>query len=311
MSEPPVIQQAREAAATAARPYGPSRAGQLNWVCGELASAIAHKDFPTDCRDSLTALLSERGTDAYLTLAARNEFRTHNMAPVRNPLWSDRVRRRCLVLIGTAAGVAVELPLHPPARPLHTPITLEQQRVLRDFVLHPPHHHRTITRWRWQRTAALIGCALDTGSPESTLLTLHATHADLEQKTLVLPDGAYRLSPETTQALSRWLTSRARLLDGAPRPTPALWVSLGASFRGKADALVLRPTGMPLTVKGSHLGYQDAVYHLNALHAGRPGWEPLPTRFEQLRRAVEAQPMTVAQTHEVTEVTAEATFFAS
>jgi hypothetical protein len=46
---------------------------------------------------------------------------------------------------------------------------------------------------------------------------------------------------------------------------------------------------MPLMPRGLARAYTRAVVELNVELAGEPGWEPLPTRLEQLRRGVGAE----------------------
>jgi hypothetical protein len=51
---------------------------------------------------------------------------------------------------------------------------------------------------------------------------------------------------------------------------------------------------MPLRPRGLQRAYTRAVVELNTELAGSPGWQPLPYRLEQLRRAVEIHPSNVA-----------------
>jgi hypothetical protein len=48
-----------------------------------------------------------------------------------------------------------------------------------------------------------------------------------------------------------------------------------------------------LLPEGLRRAYTKGVTALNLVMAGRYGWSPLPTRMEQLRRAVETEPVTV------------------
>jgi hypothetical protein len=50
-----------------------------------------------------------------------------------------------------------------------------------------------------------------------------------------------------------------------------------------------------LRPKGLQAAYTKGITALNFVMAGRYGWSPLPMRMEQLRRAVEAQPLPVEE----------------
>lgn len=46
-----------------------------------------------------------------------------------------------------------------------------------------------------------------------------------------------------------------------------------------------KPPGLPIHVNGLLTSWGRQMHRLNVRHAGEDGWEPLPTRFEQYRRA--------------------------
>ncbi|MFC7794554.1 hypothetical protein [Streptomyces cinereoruber] len=95
----------------------------------------------------------------------------------------------------------------------------------------------------------------------------------------------YPLREGTRVAVRQWLEARERVVNALPLEggRSALWVTLHASTAG--------PPGVTLRPDGLMSAYVKGVTALNMLMAGRYGWSPLPTRMEQLRRAVEAVPL--------------------
>lgn len=97
----------------------------------------------------------------------------------------------------------------------------------------------------------------------------------------------YALSHASRVALSRWLDVRSGLVAGIEGGKGALWVTVLQSKAG--------PPGIRIRAQGLGQSYARGVHTLNFLMAGRPGWEPLPVRMEQLRRAVDAEPLADGQ----------------
>lgn len=103
----------------------------------------------------------------------------------------------------------------------------------------------------------------------------------------------YALREGTQVALKRWLAVREGLVSGVGPVTgvdggltggkSALWVTV---FPSKAG-----PPGIRIRPQGLGQSYARGVAAVNWLMAGQPGWEPLPVRMEQLRRAVVAEPL--------------------
>ncbi|MGW0948451.1 hypothetical protein ACWD4O_38675 [Streptomyces sp. NPDC002623] len=93
----------------------------------------------------------------------------------------------------------------------------------------------------------------------------------------------YALSHGSLVALARWLDVRADLVEEIEGGKSALWVTV---FPSKAG-----PAGIRIRAQGLGQSYARGVNVLNWLMAGRPGWEPLPVRLEQLRRAVDPVPL--------------------
>ncbi|GGU61888.1 LacI family DNA-binding transcriptional regulator [Streptomyces lavendofoliae] len=95
----------------------------------------------------------------------------------------------------------------------------------------------------------------------------------------------YPLREGSRVAVRRWLQVRQRVVDALPVTggRSALWVTLQASKAG--------PAGITVRRGSLRKSYTKGVTVLNLVMAGAPGWSPLPTTMEQLRRAVEAVPL--------------------
>ncbi|MGW3400292.1 hypothetical protein [Streptomyces zhihengii] len=95
----------------------------------------------------------------------------------------------------------------------------------------------------------------------------------------------YELRPGTRVALERWLEVREELMSRIPveGSRSALWVTVVTTG--------LVPVGVTLQASGLRQAYMRGIAVLNVLMAGAGGWEPLPTRLEQLRRSVDAVPL--------------------
>ncbi|MEU3656505.1 helix-turn-helix domain-containing protein [Streptomyces sp. NPDC032161] len=95
----------------------------------------------------------------------------------------------------------------------------------------------------------------------------------------------YALREGSQVAVRRWLKVRERLVEEAPLTggRAGLWVSLVPSTAG--------PPGITLRADGLRRAYVRGITALNFVMAGSYGWEPLPVKMEQVRRAVEAVPV--------------------
>jgi hypothetical protein len=98
----------------------------------------------------------------------------------------------------------------------------------------------------------------------------------------------YALREGTRVAVGRWLDVRQEILDAAPIEggRSALWVTVHASSTG--------PAGVTILPDGLRRAYTRGITALNMVMAGQYGWSPLPTTMEQLRRAVDVEPLAEA-----------------
>ncbi|MET9496597.1 hypothetical protein [Streptomyces sp. NPDC006552] len=95
----------------------------------------------------------------------------------------------------------------------------------------------------------------------------------------------YRLGEGARVAVRSWLRVRELLLAQSPLRggQPGLWVTLVPTRTG--------PPGITLRPQGLTQAYARGMAALNLVMAGQHGWEPMPGRLEQLRRAVTAEPL--------------------
>lgn len=93
----------------------------------------------------------------------------------------------------------------------------------------------------------------------------------------------HTLDDDELIVVKRWLKVRRTLvagLDGGQ--VQHVFVTVHASTRPDGTT---KPVGLPIHVNGLLTSWHRLTVRLNDQHAGSHGWEPLPTRFEQYRRA--------------------------
>lgn len=100
----------------------------------------------------------------------------------------------------------------------------------------------------------------------------------------------YPLGRGTQVAVRRWLEVREALLESVPLTggRSGLWVTLVPTKAG--------PPGITLRPQGLTQAFARGMTALNWIMAGQPGWEPMPVRMEQLRRALEVDPIDPPET---------------
>lgn len=288
-----------------------SRARQLRWVAGELRRAVVRDGFPAEARDSLAALFAADPMTVYLDWAARGELRARATAgPGTSTVASIRVRMDCLEILARAGRVPIALPERPAMQELKQPVGSRQRSLLQSWL--EAGADRPGAGAGRVRLFALVGTVLDTGARAGELCALKLADLapDLTTVTVVRRPQARSISAPTTEvhelsahtraALQRWLDVREELIAEVAGTTTALWVSVRGNHAGVLDAdgqARLRPPGMPLMPRGLARAYTKTVVQVNADMVGQPGWEPLPYRLEQLRRAIEPRPLEAVKPH--------------
>ncbi|MCU7825931.1 site-specific integrase [Kitasatospora sp. DSM 101779] len=282
-------------------PTGKSRAKQLRWVGGELRTALERGAIPSSAAASLAGLLAPDTVAAYLDAAERGLLRRKPAARPDQPSpASMRVREDCLQIIGARAGIAVVLPERDRQVELRPVVAARPRSILLGHLERAVRPGQSEAR---SRILAIIGTVMDTGCRAGELCHLRVGDVDTERgrvRVTRLPQHrnpeaepvveTVALSGPTRAALRNWLRARRHLVvRDAAKPagrknetTDALWVSVSPSGRP-------RP-GLPLHFRGLARAYVREIRSLNLDMAGEPGWEPMPERMEQLRRAIDLEP---------------------
>ncbi|MFI2620424.1 hypothetical protein [Streptomyces sp. NPDC018584] len=280
------------------------RGRQLWMVVGMFDRAVGREEMPVRSRKSAAQLFTWAALRAFWELAVDGELyaRAADLGE-RMPLASQRVVRDCLELLASIVvpGKVVRLPVvvSPAPRAVTTP---SQEAELFRFLVGMAAdaggipavagQSRQVAQDYRTRLLAKTGVVLDTRSRSGELAGMREADLDaslhsvrvvrhqqngrhLEPLEVVLP-----LSEGTRVALRRWLRVRERLVRGVEGSVDALWVSVAANNKGQ-------PPGLPVSPQSLRAAYARGVRALNAEMAGRPGWQPLPTRLEGLRRAWE------------------------
>jgi integrase len=278
-----------------------ARTRQLRWVAGELELACAHPEFPTTRVRSVRTLLDAEPVSAYLELARRGELRRRAVArPAAVSDASMRVRADCLRLFGEAAGVMVTVPDRPGMPEPRDTVDSPSRGSLLDFL--ERRADRPDAPAGRVRLFAIVGVVLDTGARVGELCAMRLEDVDARRRSVRVtrkPQARstseptverVALSAGTGRALRAWLEVREDMVRPLQGGAKALWVSIAGNHAGLLNAeggSVRRPPGMPLRPRGLQRAYVRGVQEANLALAGTPGWQPLPIRLEQLRRAVE------------------------
>ncbi|MGS2592104.1 hypothetical protein [Streptomyces hebeiensis] len=93
----------------------------------------------------------------------------------------------------------------------------------------------------------------------------------------------YPLREGSRVAVRRWLRLREDLVGSLEGGRDALWVTIAPSKAG--------PPGIRMRAQGIRMAYARGMTALNMLMAGQYGWSPMPAKLEQLRRAVDVEPL--------------------
>ena len=141
------------------------------------------------------------------------------------------------------------------------------------------------------RLAVIVGLTRCTDARYSDLLRCTVDSLDLERGSLVVHHGKHRsehehlLDDSALVVLRRWLVVREQLCVDLEGSVPR---ALLLTVHHTHDNGVTVAAGLPITRQGLVLSWRRYVQRTNARYAGvRP---PLPTRFEQLRRAWSTAP---------------------
>ncbi|MFB7053558.1 hypothetical protein ACFCXT_10655 [Streptomyces vinaceus] len=276
---------------------GKSRARQVSWVAGEYGRALERPEHPLGEDATGEELFLREHVDKYLELAGTGALRLRTARdPKKNSESSAKIRLEALHLLVRALGFedAVDLPPQPdppnkePVAERPRALLREQLRQLADAPGATPGRIRMLAIGATvsdtgARAGELCACTVGDLSPaleELRVVRRRQGGGEAEAHTELLA-----LSGLSRNALRRWLPERRALMARVGGTATALWVSLHGNHR---DGQLL-PAGTPLQPRGLARAWTRAVVETNHTMAGEPGWEPLPTRMEQLRRGVDPE----------------------
>ncbi|MEU0857496.1 hypothetical protein ABZ352_18935 [Streptomyces griseofuscus] len=289
---------------------GASRKKHLRALQGAFERALNNYGLTPDAYDDLASLLAPDSVDAFLALAIRGLVRGDGKTgPESDAQIRARIRAMEIIAEHTRTPFArPEMPPAPAPAPVVSPVT--RALLLRHF---EGQIERSISEPFRVRFLAMYGVVLDTGSSSGTLAEQHVAHLARDLSTIRIqrprqgrmaeppPVEEWELSPATRDALNAYLPLRDHLTRPLQHPVRHLWVSLEHNTRRFPDGTTLQdPPGLPLRRGGVQRVFSRAAEALNeemeklqsernAPQVGGPGaeWEPMPTRLEPIRRAVD------------------------
>ena len=286
-----------------------ARARQLRWVAKELRIASAHPDFePGGPLRNAADLLAAQSVSSYLELGRLGELRLRptNRGDGTSSGASMRIREDCLRLICRELALPLHLAKKTPLQPPREVVDGPTRSQLRDYLIQRA--ERPLAAQGQVRLLAIVGVVLDTGARVGELCALRLDDLDLDSPTPTIrlarrPQTKAKsepvietipISPGTLRAVRHWLEVRSEITTPLAINVKEVWVSVAGNHAGLPAAdghSIRRPAGMPLRPRGLQRAYTRTVVELKMELAGSPGWQPLPYRLEQLRRAVEVTPL--------------------
>lgn len=145
---------------------------------------------------------------------------------------------------------------------------------------------RTGAKAETVRLAVVVGLSRATGARYGDLLRCTTDSFSADQGSVVVTHGKHRtarehpLDPDVGLVLRRWFAVREDLCAELEGSVPR---ALLLTVHHTHDNGVTVIAGLPITRQGLVLSWRRFVHRTNARYAGYR--DPLPTRFEQLRRA--------------------------
>jgi hypothetical protein len=256
------------------------RARQLWMVVGMWDRALGHGKFPEQAHRTAAQLFTTPVLRTFWELAQAGSLRKlapEQGQPAELPLATLRITRDCLrILAGLVlpGHTEVWLPSIPQTDP-KTPVRSETLGMV----------YRRLAELAAAGPLERSGTALSYEGGQR-----HQVSEATYQRIVAAQDAVdplldvewYVLGEGAQTAVRRWLEVRRQLIDSGPLQggQTGLWVTLVPTKAG--------PPGVTLRPQGLTQAFARGMSALNWLMAGEHGWEPMPTRMEQLRRAVTA-----------------------
>jgi integrase len=292
-----------------------ARRRQIRAHARELVRALHHPEHPLTVADDLADILDRDSLLQYDRLAVAGELRDRGEATPTSEA-TAMVRSGVMVLLQREIGLEVFHLRQLRELPGKEPVDVARRERLRASLETWSDLIGRRTLWtvdggllshgypQWVRMLAMASVVLDTGSRVGELCALRLEDLSpvLEEVRVTRrPQNArpdtpvsvevYPLRRATRAALKRWLQVRRLLMADVTGGADWLWVSVRGNHGGVVAEGVdpqYRPAGTALQPRGVARSWTSTVERVNLSLAGTEGWEPLPTRMEQLRRGVAA-----------------------
>lgn len=271
-----------------------ARARQVNWVAGEYGRALERPEHPLGEDATVEDLFTRGHVERYLELAGAGALRLRAARDRKKDSGhSAKIRLEVLRLLVRALGIEDVAALPPqPDPPKKEPVAERPRALLREQLRRlADAPGASPGRIRMLAIGAIV-CDTGVRAGEQCACTVGDLSPTVEELRVVrCPQGAgaaeaytevVALSGLSRDAVRRWLPERRVLMARVGGTATALWVSLHGNHRDGRRV----PAGTPLQPRGLARAWTRAVAETNEAMAGEPGWEPLPTRMEQLRRGV-------------------------
>ncbi|WP_435059579.1 tyrosine-type recombinase/integrase [Streptomyces sp. bgisy060] len=311
LEELPELQEAVDAVCE--RAPSEARRRQIRAHARELVRALHHPEHPLTVADDLADILDRDSLLQYDRLAVAGELRDRGEVTPTSEA-TAMVRSGVMVLLQREIGLEVFHLRQLRELPGKEPVDIARRERLRASLETWSDLIGRRTLWtvdggllshgypQWVRMLAMASVVLDTGCRVGELCALRLEDLSpvLEEVRVTRrPQNArpdtpvsvevYPLRRATRAALKRWLQVRRLLMTDVTGGADWLWVSVRGNHGGVVAEGIdpqYRPAGTALQPRGVARSWTSTVERVNLSLAGAEGWEPLPTRMEQLRRGV-------------------------
>lgn len=142
------------------------------------------------------------------------------------------------------------------------------------------------------RLALMVGVVRATGARRAELTRMSVGDVRPHKRELTVRRTKFRqlvtvpIDDDLKRVVDEWAKRRRRLVkELAGGEHDALFVTCHHTMWRGVAGMVTKQVGLPLSAQGVLLAWRRWAQRMNIENAGRPGWGPLPHRFEQIRGA--------------------------
>ncbi|MFI8792942.1 tyrosine-type recombinase/integrase [Streptomyces sp. NPDC055105] len=142
------------------------------------------------------------------------------------------------------------------------------------------------------RLATMVGIVRATGARRAELTRMTLGDVKPRKGEVMVRRTKFRqittkpMDEDLHRVVREWGKRRRKLLkELAGGEHDALFVTCHHTMWRGVSGMVTKQVGLPLSEQGVLLAWRRWAQRMNIENAGRPGWEPLPHRFEEIRQA--------------------------